>query len=549
MTNLISAQRGQKVKIEEVLGRLQLTVDTRFTAPNPLEVFAVLTDGADASIPGSIVGLPSSGGGHECLRSTTPGRFDIDLARLPDGAEGVTLLARSIHPFAHAQGRTEVQGTHRLVHEITPGQLGQELAVILVQIYSKGGLWRLAVVGTGFFDGDAGLRRHFGLADLPAIADPIPAAPAAPPLSPPPVPAAPPPAPQPPVTPPSASAVPPIQRAPGGGPRSTSVDELRDDCLARLSTRHHDARLNQRGAIVLPGFGCTAVFVDPTPLPGGDIRVEVRATVALDVPSGDELLHHVGSIAGSRPFVAIGAYKEEGRGPAIVEATLPLLGHNLTWDVLDRAIDLVGRAAQEQAPLFVSRFGGRVLIDERNPVPPPMAPPPPVAPPPPMAAPPPPVAPPPPMAPPVAPPPPLAPPPPVAPPPAMPAGPSGVPAEFVAALSPGEHIIGLVPIDGIHWVHASFFGSSPQVAVTNHRLVLLGRRGGRKKPYEIESSWPLTSFQARSNSSEGRALGPFLHVLALFTTDDEILAIGFKRANDRDAFKAVVHEAIGGLVG
>ncbi len=64
MTNLISAQRGQKVKIEEVLGRLQLTVDTRFTAPNPLEVFAVLTDGADASIPGSIVGLPSSGGGR-----------------------------------------------------------------------------------------------------------------------------------------------------------------------------------------------------------------------------------------------------------------------------------------------------------------------------------------------------------------------------------------------------------------------------------------------------------------------------------------------------
>lgn len=70
-----------------------------------------------------------------------------------------------------------------------------------------------------------------------------------------------------------------------------------------------------------------------------------------------------------------------------------------------------------------------------------------------------------------------------------------------------------------------------------------------KKRIDEDVSWPLDSFTARLNTSEGSALGPFMYFVTLFTHDGETVSAAFKSANDRDSYKELVSEALGPVLG
>lgn len=109
----------------------------------------------------------------------------LDLGRLRAGAERVALVAspaeegstfRAVGPVALSVRH----GGEELVFR--PSGLGPETALVLCEVYLRGGGWRLRAVGQGYASGLAGVAADFGVEvdDEPAAAPPPAAPPAAP---------------------------------------------------------------------------------------------------------------------------------------------------------------------------------------------------------------------------------------------------------------------------------------------------------------------------------------------------------------------------------
>ena len=127
-------------------------------------------------------------------------QIDIDLARLPAGAERVVLAAS-------ATGGTfgQVPGLELVLSEVATGAAvavfamtaDAETAFVCAELYRRNGAWKFRAVGQGYASGLAGLAGDFGIqtGEAPAPAPPAPAtpAPAPAPAAPAPAPAAPPP--------------------------------------------------------------------------------------------------------------------------------------------------------------------------------------------------------------------------------------------------------------------------------------------------------------------------------------------------------------------
>ncbi|MEV5143271.1 TerD family protein [Streptomyces sp. NPDC052727] len=148
-----------------------------------------------------------SGGG------TAPDAVTVDTAAVPPEIEKIVVTAS---PDAAGQTFQGIEPTATIrdtdggtvLATFTPPQLGSETALVIVEIYRRGGQWKARAVGQGYANGLAGIATDFGVtveepAAAPAAptAPPQPAAPVAPPQ-----PAAAPAAPPQPVTPPSAPA-------------------------------------------------------------------------------------------------------------------------------------------------------------------------------------------------------------------------------------------------------------------------------------------------------------------------------------------------------
>ncbi|WP_455361003.1 TerD family protein [Streptomyces sp. SYSU K21746] len=146
-----------------------------------------------------------SGGG------TAPDAIVVDTTAVPPGIEKIVVTAS---PDAAGQTFQGIEPTATLrnaddgtvLATFTPPQLGAETALVVVEVYLRGGAWKARAVGQGYADGLAGIATDFGV----SVEEPAPAA-AAPPA---PVPAAPAPAPAPapvasaPVPPPAQAATP-----------------------------------------------------------------------------------------------------------------------------------------------------------------------------------------------------------------------------------------------------------------------------------------------------------------------------------------------------
>ncbi|MFD4504754.1 TerD family protein [Streptomyces sp. NPDC058457] len=151
-----------------------------------------------------------SGGG------TSPDAIIVDTAALPPGIEKIVVTAS---PDAAGQTFQGIEPTATIrnaddgsvLATFTPPQLGTETALVVVEIYLRGGAWKARAVGQGYADGLAGIATDFGVTvEEPA---PAPAAPVAQPTAPVAQPAAPVAQPAPPAAPPA----PPAAPAPGAG--------------------------------------------------------------------------------------------------------------------------------------------------------------------------------------------------------------------------------------------------------------------------------------------------------------------------------------------
>ncbi|MEE1941587.1 TerD family protein [Streptomyces sp. TRM 70361] len=183
------------------LSAARVAVDV--TAPVRLDVSGLLltADGRVRSDDDFVFyNQPSAPG---VTHSAADGRdtITVDTQAVPAGIEKVVVTASLDTPGATFAG-TEPTATVRdaasgtVVATFTPPRLGPETALVVVEVYRRGGAWKVRAVGQGYADGLAGIATDFGVTvEEPATA---PAAPVAPPVPPaPPAAAAPAPAPAP----------------------------------------------------------------------------------------------------------------------------------------------------------------------------------------------------------------------------------------------------------------------------------------------------------------------------------------------------------------
>ncbi|MFD8951447.1 TerD family protein [Streptomyces xanthophaeus] len=182
------------------LNAVRVTVDV--AAPVRLDVSGLLltADGKVRSDADFIFYNQPAGPGvsYRSGGGSAPDSITVDTGALPPGIERIVVTASPDAAGQTFQG-VEPTATVRnadggsLIATFTPPQLGSETALVVVEVYQRGGVWKVRAVGQGYSNGLAGIATDFGVSveDEPAP----PAAPAAPVTVVPPVPPAPPTAP------------------------------------------------------------------------------------------------------------------------------------------------------------------------------------------------------------------------------------------------------------------------------------------------------------------------------------------------------------------
>ncbi|WP_307826525.1 TerD family protein [Streptomyces pactum] len=114
--------------------------------------------------------------------ASAPGGGDtitVDTAAIPAGIDKVVVTASLDAPgatFAGTEPTATVRGADdgTVIATFTPPRLGPETALVVVEVYRRGGAWKVRAVGQGYANGLAGIATDFGV----SIEEP--AAPAAP---------------------------------------------------------------------------------------------------------------------------------------------------------------------------------------------------------------------------------------------------------------------------------------------------------------------------------------------------------------------------------
>ncbi|GGZ79617.1 transport-associated protein [Streptomyces subrutilus] len=175
-----------------------MTVDV--AAPVRLDVSALLltADGKVRSDADFIFFNQPSGPGvaYRSGGGAAPDSITVDTAALPPGIERIVVTAS---PDAAGQSFQGVEPTATVrdadggavIAAFTPPQLGTETALVVVEVYQRGGVWKVRAVGQGYANGLAGIATDFGVSVEEEPAPAAAAASAAPP-APPAAPAAPP---------------------------------------------------------------------------------------------------------------------------------------------------------------------------------------------------------------------------------------------------------------------------------------------------------------------------------------------------------------------
>ncbi|MEU8434807.1 TerD family protein [Streptomyces sp. NPDC029216] len=188
------------------LDTTRVTVDV--AAPVRLDVSGLLlaADGKVRSDADFIFYNQPSGPGvsHRSGGGAAPDSITVDTGALPPGIERIVVTAS---PDAAGQTFQGIEPTATVrdaaggavIATFTPPQLGTETALVVVEVYRRGGVWKVRAVGQGYANGLAGIATDFGVSvdEEPAAAAPPAQAPAPAAVTPPapPMPSAPPAAP------------------------------------------------------------------------------------------------------------------------------------------------------------------------------------------------------------------------------------------------------------------------------------------------------------------------------------------------------------------
>ncbi|MBT2456435.1 TerD family protein [Streptomyces sp. ISL-86] len=181
------------------LNTVRVTVDV--AAPVRLDVSGLLlaADGKVRSDADFIFYNQPSGPGvsYRSGGGSAPDSITVDTGAVPPGIERIVVTAS---PDAAGQTFQGIEPTATVrdadggavIATFTPPRLGSETALVVVEVYQRGGAWKVRAVGQGYANGLAGIATDFGVSvdEEPAQAAAAPAAPVAPPV--PPAPPAPP---------------------------------------------------------------------------------------------------------------------------------------------------------------------------------------------------------------------------------------------------------------------------------------------------------------------------------------------------------------------
>ncbi|KUJ68858.1 stress-induced protein [Streptomyces albus subsp. albus] len=155
--------------------------------------------------PGVTHSASAPGGGDTITVDTTAIPADIDKVVVTASLDAPGATFAGTEPTATVRGADDGS----VIATFTPPRLGSETALVVVEVYRRGGAWKVRAVGQGYANGLAGIATDFGVTveEPAAPAAPQPAAPTGPAVPlPPPVAAAPPMPPAPPTAPPAAAA-------------------------------------------------------------------------------------------------------------------------------------------------------------------------------------------------------------------------------------------------------------------------------------------------------------------------------------------------------
>ncbi|MER5874288.1 TerD family protein, partial [Streptomyces sp. NPDC002044] len=175
------------------LNAVRVTVDV--AAPVRLDVSALLltADGKVRSDADFIFFNQPSGPGvaYRSGGGSAPDSITVDTASVPPGIERIVVTAS---PDAAGQSFQGIEPTATVrdadggtvISTFTPPQLGTETALVVVEVYQRGGVWKVRAVGQGYANGLAGIATDFGVSveEEPAPAAAAPVAPPAPPAQP-----------------------------------------------------------------------------------------------------------------------------------------------------------------------------------------------------------------------------------------------------------------------------------------------------------------------------------------------------------------------------
>ncbi|WP_187405576.1 TerD family protein [Streptomyces sp. WAC05950] len=165
------------------LNAVRVTVDV--AAPVRLDVSALLltADGKVRSDADFIFFNQPSGPGvaYRSGGGAAPDSVTVDTSAVPPGIERIVVTAS---PDAAGQTFQGIEPTATVrnadggavIASFTPPQLATETALVVVEIYLRGGVWKVRAVGQGYANGLAGIATDFGVS---VDEEPAPAAPPA----------------------------------------------------------------------------------------------------------------------------------------------------------------------------------------------------------------------------------------------------------------------------------------------------------------------------------------------------------------------------------
>ncbi|MFE3994347.1 TerD family protein [Streptomyces goshikiensis] len=152
------------------LNTVRVTVDV--AAPVRLDVSGLLlaADGKVRSDADFIFYNQPSGPGvsYRSGGGSAPDSITVDTGALPQGIERVVVTAS---PDAAGQSFQGVEPTATVrdadggavIATFTPPKLGTETALVVVEVYQRGGVWKVRAVGQGYANGLAGIATDFGV--------------------------------------------------------------------------------------------------------------------------------------------------------------------------------------------------------------------------------------------------------------------------------------------------------------------------------------------------------------------------------------------------